>query len=260
MVPNKLKFLLSIVLILLTPRFSSHEYPRAQWIVWNVGQGLWVTHVINNFCWHYDFGGETNPINQIKEICHGRINILILSHADRDHYSFIRSIKRNLKNLCLLGPSWKMLHPFTKIGAQTIPFCQFESKESPYFYLNQNKKNILKNIQKRFRNENSQIVMTQQWILPGDATQKSEIQWLSTLNLSIRRNSLKYIQNLILGHHGSKTSTSKEFLDQLPNLLQCIASARNKKYGHPHLDVRSRIKTRCSLLLTEDWNHLHFLE
>ena len=29
-----------------------------EWIIWNSGQGQWVTQVTNETCTHFDFGGE----------------------------------------------------------------------------------------------------------------------------------------------------------------------------------------------------------
>lgn len=249
------------------------EYTTPQWIVWNVGQGQWVTYVRHHQCWHFDFGGEKNPINEVYKYCYWRENRLILSHPDRDHYIFIKSIKQKFKQLCLAGESWNTI-PLKKVGASGIPYCKipkeiasgwtktafFQASSlhslSPLHFRNKrNRKSLILN-EKRDNNLLSQIFHSHQWLIPGDAPQTTEKQWLSrTPNPEEQK-----ITKLLLGHHGSKTSTSLELLQKLPQLSQCIASSREKKYGHPHRDVRLRIKKFCSLVRTEDWNHLHYLE
>jgi competence protein ComEC len=63
---------------------------------------------------------------------------------------------------------------------------------------------------------------------------------------------------LILGHHGSQTSSSQAFLTQArPGLA--IASARRARYGHPHRKVVSRLRQKkIPTLTTEDWGSLFF--
>ncbi len=261
--------ILLFMILISQPERISFESPRAQWIVWNVGQGLWITHIKNDYCWHFDFGGERNPIKEVIPHCQWRKNILSLSHADRDHYSFIKSIRKNLNNLCLWGPSWKTLPTF-KVGAQAIPQCQSIPLEMLSFYNPTQKKSHHKNPRSQSKgrnelnkNEMSQMVLNSHWLLPGDAPQTSEKNWLdSSFSDSTSRKAIPItdIRRLVLGHHGSKTSSSVELLSSLPNLIQCIASARFKKYGHPHSEVRTRVKNFCSLILTEDWNHIHFFE
>ncbi|MBK7961611.1 MAG: hypothetical protein IPK04_10715 [Bdellovibrionales bacterium] len=67
----------------------------------------------------------------------------------------------------------------------------------------------------------------------------------------------KQIKVLILGHHGSKTSTSEALLQRLPRLKFAIATARESRYGHPHFVVLNRLRQhRIPILRTEDWGHI----
>jgi competence protein ComEC len=222
------------------------ELPTPQWIIWNVGQGQWVTQVRHDQCWHFDFGGEINPIKAVERYCSWRQNILLLSHADRDHFNFLISMRKKFKNICLLGPSWKKL-PLQKVQAHNLPSCDSAPNAALEFFLPSVRATKDDNL-------GSQIVEWDDWLIPGDAPKSAEKSWLKVDQAHSE------VKKLLLGHHGSKTSTSLELLMDLPQLLQCISSSRKKKYGHPHREVRNRIKTFCSLVLTEDWNHLHFLE
>lgn len=255
---------LCFIILFFYARGIELELTTPQWIVWNVGQGQWVTYVQGHRCWHFDFGGEKNPIKEVYRYCSWRENRLVLSHPDRDHYIFLKSIHKTFAQICLEGPSWNQL-PLKRLGAHQIPKCPQETFPEPLltrnsFYQIQKKQILFQKrrprIPKKDKNLLSQIFHSTHWLIPGDAPQIVEKDWLK----HVSHHSKSTIQKLLLGHHGSKTSTSLELLQNLPRLRQCISSSREKKYGHPHRDVRNRVKPFCSLIRTEDWNHLHYLE
>jgi competence protein ComEC len=69
-------------------------------------------------------------------------------------------------------------------------------------------------------------------MLTGDATTKTE-------DIILRENSEKDLNSDILkvGHHGSRTSTSKEFIKAVSPTYALISDGVNNKYGHPHQDT-----------------------
>lgn len=79
-------------------------------------------------------------------------------------------------------------------------------------------------------------------ILTGDATIKTE-------KIILERNSLLKLNSDILkvGHHGSRTSSSPEFVKAVSPIYAFISDGKNNKYGHPHqetLDTLSLFGTR----------------
>ena len=49
---------------------------------------------------------------------------------------------------------------------------------------------------------------------------------------------------LKLGHHGSKTSTSENFLDTVKPEYAVVSAGKDNRYGHPHQEVVSRVEER----------------
>ncbi len=72
-------------------------------------------------------------------------------------------------------------------------------------------------------------------LLTGDAEQKTEIQLINKqIDLGV--------QILQVGHHGSKTSTSAEFIQAVKPEIAVIQVGKDNRYGHPHQDVLDRLK------------------
>ena len=71
-------------------------------------------------------------------------------------------------------------------------------------------------------------------LFTGDASIKSEEYILSNYDI-------KDIDILKLGHHGSRTSTSEELLEQTKPKLALISCGRNNRFGHPHLETIEKL-------------------
>jgi competence protein ComEC len=54
---------------------------------------------------------------------------------------------------------------------------------------------------------------------------------------------------LKLGHHGSKTSTSQEFLDSVDPEITIVSAGLGNRYGHPHPEVIERVTESNRILL-----------
>ena len=66
----------------------------------------------------------------------------------------------------------------------------------------------------------------------GDAGIEKEKDILDKYNL-------KYIDVLKVGHHGSKTSSSKSFINEINPKYSIISVGKNNRYGHPNKEVLS---------------------
>ena len=68
----------------------------------------------------------------------------------------------------------------------------------------------------------------------GDASTTTEKEILDKYNLSD-------IDVLKVGHHGSKTSSGKEFINTINPKYSIISVGKNNRYGHPNKEVLNNL-------------------
>ena len=70
------------------------------------------------------------------------------------------------------------------------------------------------------------------------------------------KNNLETLKADILkvGHHGSKTSSTQEFIEAINPKIALIGVGENNKFGHPSEDVLERIKTYGTKIYRTDQN------
>jgi competence protein ComEC len=61
---------------------------------------------------------------------------------------------------------------------------------------------------------------------------------------------------LKVGHHGSKTSSSEEFLEAVSPSVAVISAGFENSFGHPHPDVIARLAERHAAVLRTDLDGL----
>ena len=224
------------------------------WVVWNIGQGQWVTHVLNDTCLHYDVGGEVGSFSFIRQkilkLCFSRQNEIILSHWDFDHYANIVSFAKAVPRLCWLSqPSEKV----QKVTAKLVLEINLHACLDNRFLIGGLANEKWQPVTFNSSNESSGVFQDENVLLPGDSPINQEKTWLRQMN------NLTNIEILVLGHHGSRTSTGDELLRRLMHLKMTIASARFAKYHHPHFLTLKRIKQRqVPVVKTEDWGNIYF--
>ena len=246
------EYFLVFILFFLFPigRFSQDK--KSQLIIWYVGQGQMVTYSDTTSCLHFDMGGEHLPLKKLVKECKQKENKVFFSHWDWDHINFTKKVKKHLPSLCRMNIPGGRGNKKKKKFLFAIPSCSKKSiKESQKIF-----KEILfphyRNVDNSHTesNKSSRIVVLKDIILiPGDSPGSSEKLWWQKIKTPIKI--------LIVSHHGSRYSTSSNLLKHLLHLKIAIASARKKRYGHPHKTVKKRLAKRgTALLSTEDFNHI----
>ena len=87
-------------------------------------------------------------------------------------------------------------------------------------------------------NDNSNVIYTElngyKFMLMGDASKLKEED-------IIKKYKLAKIDFLKVGHHGFKTSSSKEFISKINPKYSIISVGRKNKYGHPNKEVLNNL-------------------
>lgn len=247
---SKISLVFIFMMIILKLSLAQAPFRQDYWVVWNIGQGQWVTHVLTDECIHYDIGGEIGSIKAIKnkllQSCGAKRNLITLSHWDLDHYVNLNAFTKIATDIC-----WLDRPAITKLNKSILTTSELAIPQC---------KNVDHKIQRwklgkgNSTNDLSTVSYENGWLLPGDSTIKNEKNWSKEMS------AIDKTKFLVLGHHGSRTSTSDILLKRLPNLKLVIASARQRKYGHPHKETLLRLqKNKTPVLKTEDWGSIWFL-
>ena len=87
-------------------------------------------------------------------------------------------------------------------------------------------------------NDNSSVIYLKfnnyKFLFMGDAGEKRE-------NDILEKYDLKNIDFLKMGHHGSKTSSSKGFIDEIKPKYAIISVGKNNRYAHPNIEVLNNL-------------------
>lgn len=88
-------------------------------------------------------------------------------------------------------------------------------------------------------NDNSNVIYTElavyKFMFMGDAGVEKEKDILDKYNISD-------VEVLKVGHHGSKTSSSKSFIDEINPKYSIISVGENNRYGHPNKEVLNNLE------------------
>ena len=87
-------------------------------------------------------------------------------------------------------------------------------------------------------NDNSNVIYTElnsyKFMFMGDVGVDKEKDILDKYNIS-------NIDVLKVGHHGSKTSSSKAFIDKIEPKYSIISVGKNNRYGHPNKEALNNL-------------------
>jgi len=90
-------------------------------------------------------------------------------------------------------------------------------------------------------NDNSIVLYAKlgglRWLFTGDTEKNGELDLIKTYK-NLRTDVLK------VGHHGSKTSSTEDFIELLNPKVALIPVGQNNRFNHPHPDVINRFKMR----------------
>ena len=211
----------------------------------DVGQGDSVLLHIKNKSILIDTGGNKyktgkivsntiKPYLKMNGISH--IDFLILSHGDYDHMGEAINLVNNFKVEKVIFNCG----PYNDLEKELIKVL---NKKNIKYYscikelnIDNNKLYFLQTKKYDNENDNSNVIYTElngyKFMFMGDAGVTTEKAILDKYNL-------QDIDVLKVGHHGSKTSSSKDFINEINPKYSIISVGKNNRYGHPNKEVLS---------------------
>ena len=177
---------------------------------------------------------KNEVIPYLKSIGIKKIDYLIITHGDEDHIGGSITLINNfqVKNVILNKGT------FTDLEKELIK--NLNKKKIPY-QININKINLSNHTiyllnNTKYNNENDNSIITYftyqkyKFLYMGDASITTEDNLLENYNLN-------NISILKVGHHGSNTSSSKDFISQINPSISLIPVGENNIYHHPNKEV-----------------------
>ena len=168
-----------------------------------------------------------------------KIDVFVASHGDYDHMGEAINLVNNFKVEKVIFNCGG----FNELEQDLIKVL--DKKKIPYYScikeLNIDKNKLYFPQTKEYDNENdnSNVIYTElngyKFMFMGDASVTTEKEILDKYNLP-------NIDVLKVGHHGSKTSSSKYFINKINPKYSIISVGKNNRYGHPNKEVLNSLK------------------
>ena len=234
-----------IFLIMLIHKYSIYLNSNFEILILDIGQGdsILIKYPYNEKVILIDTGGLVNSeyklivnktIPYLKSRGISKINHLILTHGDYDHMGESIELIENFKVKNVVFNCGD----FNDLEKKLIKVL--DKKKIKYYSclkeLNINSYKLLFLNTKEYDNENdnSNVIYFNynnlKFLFMGDAGVDKEKDILEKYNISD-------IDVLKIGHHGSNTSSSKEFIDKVIPKYSIISVGKNNRYGHPNKEV-----------------------
>ncbi|MGL4797648.1 MAG: ComEC/Rec2 family competence protein [Paraclostridium sp.] len=211
-----------------------------------------------------DGGDEDSSLIIKKFLKHKKVNkidFIIATHPDTDHIGSLDSIINSFNVSDIYMPN---LQVNSTSYYNLIESCN-NNNLSPKFLSKGNIINLDNNIKitilspfyTHLDNNSNSIVFKldykdKSFLFTGDCTEENEMEIIKSFNL-------EDIDFLKVAHHGSKNSSSIDFLKEVSPDVAAISCGYRNQYGHPHKDTLTRLsQENISVYRTDQQSHLSF--
>ncbi len=235
---------------------SSPKYADAWISILDVGQGLGVVIQLQNNIILYDTGPNNLAIaNYLESLNLNHLNQVIISHPDLDHIGGLKQIANKYiidtfitningykiadlrSKLCQADIGWELDGvKFKFLNAKLL-----EKNNEFNFNLKSNYKNPKKSHKNPTNNNDNSCILQMSTngykvLFTGDISAKTEKLLINKYQQELTADLL------IVPHHGSITSSSKEFIKLVNPKYAIISAGYMNRYAHPHTKILNRYK------------------
>ena len=180
----------------------------------------------------------------IHSLGKAEVEVFVPSHGDRDHIGGSAGLTRNIKIK-------QLILPMEKLGKENYPLYRDLLQNASGTQLSLAKERLTLQLggcvlrivsplsEKAEGNDASTLVELEDLdtghraLFTGDMSTRREVQLQNLSPYTV----------LKVGHHGSKSSTSQDFLEQIQPKLAVVSCGYRNMYGHPHHSVIERLQS-----------------
>ena len=187
----------------------------------------------------YNYDTSKDIISYLMSVGIKDIDFLILSHGDYDHMGEAINLVNNFKVEKVIFNCGE----FNELEQDLIKVLK--KKKIKYYScikelnIDKNKLYFLQTKEYDNENDNSNVIYTEldgyKFMFIGDVGVDKEKDILDRYNVND-------VDVLKVGHHGSRTSSGKEFIDEINPKYSVISVGKNNRYGHPNKEVLNNLK------------------
>jgi competence protein ComEC len=228
------------------------NYNRLIINVIDVGQGDSSLITYKGFSMLIDTGPEHEDFSSLKRVVLpyilkrgvAKLDVLVLTHKHSDHIGDFEYLLDEMKVDRIVTSKEVYLENAQKFKGQKVVLVDslkvYRYKDLKAYF-----------IPPVEEDENSSVVVKLtlgnfSMLFTGDASYESEKEYVKKYNLQTKI--------LKVGHHGSSTATSEEFLENVKPTFAVISVGKDNIFGHPSNEVLQRLKDRNIKVYRTDLN------
>lgn len=197
-----------------------------------------------------DSNAERTLIPYLKSRGIGKIDQLVLTHTDTDHMGDMLEVAKALKIGQVLVSPGSLTKPdfVVKLRQMKTPVHAVSAGDNLPI-MGSHLQVLYPNAVGDGGNNDSVVLygnlLGKNFLFTGDLEEEGEEQMMATYpNLPV--------DVLKAGHHGSKGSSSPEFLDHISPQMALISAGQNNRYKHPHQETLDRFQNQNMTIYRTD--------